>query len=162
MTTGALATGLGIALAAAGVPSARAANECGTGLTVTCTSTGNPYTNGISYSSFNAAQTVNLQSGVTINPGSGVTGVSLSGFLAGVQTVNSDAGTSIETTGNNAAGIKVTSTSDAVVVNSASVITHGDTTLLVGAFGIYANSSGSGAAGNITIDSTKGVGLVET
>src|SRR5665213_3114326 len=133
--------GLGTCVGLIVAPAARAANECGTGTTVTCISTGNPYSAGISYTNFNAAETVNLQSGVAITPGSGITGVSLSGFLTGVQTVNSAAGVTIETTGDNGAGIRVNSTSDAISVTSASVVTHGNTTLSQGAAAIQATTS---------------------
>ncbi len=154
---------LGVFLNIAGAPAVQAANECGAGTTVTCTSAGNPYTNGITYSTFLApSQTVNLQTGVVVTPNSGITGVSLSGILTGVQTVTSAAGVTIETTGDNAGGIRVNSTSDAISITSASVITHGNSTLLHGAQAIDAVTSGSGAAGLITIDASQGAGLLET
>src|ERR1700751_711659 len=59
----------------------RAANECGAGTNVTCTSSGNPYTLGITYN--NNDQTVSLQSGTAAT---GFVGVSLNG--ANTQTLN--------------------------------------------------------------------------
>ena len=143
-------------------PVARAANDCGAGTTVTCTTAGNPYANGISYFNVGSPETVDFQSGVVVTPNSGITGVSLTGIGAGAQTVNAGTGVTIETTGNNAGGIRVDPAGDAISITSQSVITHGNTTLFAGAQAILALTSGTGAAGNITIDSSQGTGLLET
>ena len=67
-------------LSIVGAPAALAANECGLGATVTCTSAGNPYAAGITYN--NAGQSVTFGSDVTVTS---TTGVALTG--TGAQTV---------------------------------------------------------------------------
>ena len=100
---------------------ARAANECGAGTTVTCTSAGNNYPSGISYS--NANQTVTLQSGVIIDAGAN-TGVGLAG--TGTQTINIAPGVTISTTGSNNA-VDIENASGLITVSGAgsSVTTSG-------------------------------------
>jgi hypothetical protein len=75
-----------------------AANECGAGTNVTCTSSGNPYTLGITYS--NNDQTVSMQSGTAAT---GFVGVNLNG--ANTQTLNAAPGVTIHPTFGNAVNI---------------------------------------------------------
>jgi uncharacterized protein with beta-barrel porin domain len=77
---------------------AQAANDCGAGTNVTCTSAGNPYTLGITYS--NNDQTVSLQAGAAVT---GLVGVSLNG--ANTQTLNVAPGVTINPTFGNAVNI---------------------------------------------------------
>ena len=88
-----------IILSIYGITPASAFNECGTGSTVTCTSTGNPYsagTGGITYT--NPTQTVSLASGVAVNTAS--IGIWLQGD-GGAQTLNLAPGVTVSTTGGN-------------------------------------------------------------
>ena len=77
-----------------GISVAFAADECGAGGTVTCTSAGNNYTSGINYS--NANQSVTIQSGVVVNSGAHI-GIDLTG--TGTQTLTLVSGVTVTTNG---------------------------------------------------------------
>jgi hypothetical protein len=94
-----------------------AANECGAGTNVTCTSSGNPYTLGITYS--NNDQTVSLQAGTAAT---GFVGVNLNG--ANTQTLNAAPGVTIHPTFGNA--VNINNATGALNINAdGSAITSG-------------------------------------
>jgi hypothetical protein len=120
----------------------RAANDCGAGANVTCTSAGNPYTLGITYS--NNDQTVSLQAGTAVT---GFVGVSLNG--ANTQTLNVAPGVTIHPSFGNA--VNITNATTALQINGdGSVITSSGT-------GISAQSTNgpiSITAGSVTATNT--------
>jgi hypothetical protein len=87
----------------------RAANECGAGTNVTCTSSGNPYTLGITYN--NNDQTVILQSRTAAT---GFVGVSLNG--ANTQTLNVAPSVTIHPSFGNA--VNINNATGALQINS--------------------------------------------
>ncbi|MBN9306625.1 MULTISPECIES: autotransporter domain-containing protein [unclassified Devosia] len=101
------------AYAAGTIVPAMAADECGSGASVTCTSAGNPFAGGITYSASN--QTVTLQSGVVVTAPNG--GLGLNG--SGTQTVNIASGVSIGTSAAGADGVYFYGAPSAVVIRAA-------------------------------------------
>jgi outer membrane autotransporter protein len=144
----------GLWLAALPPRQAFAANECGVGANVTCTSAGNPYAAGISYATAN--QTVNLASGVAVASGGNV-GVNLGG--TGTQTLNVAAGVTVATTGAGADGIDVAGTpSGAIIVQAAGSIV---TTLGNDAwgYGLFGQQSITATVGSVTVSGNGTVGV---
>ncbi|HVY20925.1 MAG TPA: autotransporter domain-containing protein [Bauldia sp.] len=102
------------------VAPALADQECGSGLTATCTSAGNPYPNGVTYSA--AGQTLNIDTGVVINSTNGVTlsgsgdqkitvtgtGVTISSSGSGRTAVNISGATGAATIDTSKASVSVT------------------------------------------------------
>ncbi len=123
-----------------------AADECGvapvTPGTVTCTPTGNPYPNGISYIAPPADLTIVLQDGVRVNTGGslniGVLAVGDSAF-----TVNGGTNTLITTTDDGAFGALVANNTDPLSVTLDRIVTSG-----VNATGVLASSS----EGTVTVN----------
>ncbi|MDO7841856.1 autotransporter outer membrane beta-barrel domain-containing protein [Sphingomonas sp. CA1-15] len=110
-------------------PQAFAQEECGpaTSATVTCTSAGNPYPNGISYIAPPQDLTINLDSDVVVD----TTNTLNIGILAVTTptnsiTINADTGASITTSDAGAFGVLAGTTAGDVTVNTGNVITHGD------------------------------------
>ena len=153
-----LGSGAVLALCAAAAPQlAMAANECGAGTSVTCTSTGNNYTSGIAYTSA-ADQTVNLSSGVVVDATSPNTGLSVTSTgPTGVVTVNGGTGVSITSEGAGDPAVNLTSLGGNITANLATVVTKGDT-----ATGVVA-SSGAGTLsltiGSVTTSGTDAEGI---
>lgn len=142
-----LRSGAVLALCAAAAPQlAMAANECGAGTSVTCTSTGNNYTTGIGYTSA-GDQTVNLSSGVVVDAAAPNTGLSAATTGAtGAVTVNGGTGVSITSEGAGAPAVSLTSLGGAITANLSTVATNG-----AGATGVSATST-TGAI-NLTLGS---------
>lgn len=92
---------------------ALAADECGSGASVICASTGNPYGGGITYSTNN--QTVTLGPGVVVTAPNG--GLGLNG--AGSQTANTSSGVTIGTTANGADAVYFYGAPTSVVIRAA-------------------------------------------
>jgi uncharacterized protein with beta-barrel porin domain len=86
-----------------------AANECGAGANVTCTSSGNPYNLGITYN--NNDQTVSLQAGTAVT---GFVGISLNG--ANTQTLNIASGVTVHPSFGNA--ININNATGALQINA--------------------------------------------
>jgi len=144
-----------LALCAVAAPQlALAADECGIGTSVTCTSAGNTYATGITYAS-PTTQTVDLTSGVvvdsTLTPGLSVT------TGTGALNVNGASGVSITSEASGAAGVLLTSTSGNVAANLDTVITKGASAPGVGA------STGTGSVnlnvGHVTTGGLNSVGI---
>jgi fibronectin-binding autotransporter adhesin len=133
-------------------PVAQAANECGAGTTVSCTSAGNVYPNGITYN--NANQTVTLQSGVVVNAGTN-TGVELGG--TGTQTINITSGVTIGTTGSNNA-VDIENASGLITVSGA-----GSAVMTTGTNGygyVFISPGGINATvGSLNIGGDGGIGI---
>ncbi|MGA0600108.1 autotransporter outer membrane beta-barrel domain-containing protein [Caulobacter sp. KR2-114] len=148
-----MGSGAILALCAASLPQlALAANECGAGTSVTCTSTGNNYTSGISYTSA-TDQTVNLSSGVVVDAATPNTGLSVtSAGATGAVSVNGATGVSITSEGDGAPGVNLNSLGGAINANLSTVVTKG-----AGSTGVNA-SSGSGTV-NLTLGSVTTSGL---
>ena len=130
---------------------ARAADECGAGTNVTCTSAGNVYPNGISYS--NADQTVTLQSGVIVNSGANV-GINLSG--SATQTLNIASGVTVNTAGAN--GINITGASGLVTIAAAgnSVSTSNG----LAAYEIISSAGVNATVGGVTLSGSSTFGIL--
>src|SRR5579859_499119 len=172
-----LAMAIALALAALAAVPAHAVNECGAGTTVTCTSAGNPYSNGITYA--NPTVSVTLSTGVIVNSGAN-TGVDLIGST-GAQSLTVGTGVPISTTGDNADGvfaqssgvgalvkidtsagsvgtlggaangIAASSSAGPVMITTGSVSTQGFL-----AEGVFGGTMATGANGALTIDTTAG------
>ncbi|MGY4398999.1 hypothetical protein ACVWZA_004211 [Sphingomonas sp. UYAg733] len=151
----------GVAASAFIAAPAFADNECGVTTlgTVTCTAAGNPFPNGITYSTppVDPADdpgldptapvydlTVNLGDGVAINSGPN-TGVAIFGFNDGSATLNSFGNTSISVTGVGATGVIGNTNYGDLTINTDSIVTDGRASQ-----GINAVSN----TGDITIDAT--------
>lgn len=147
-----LGSGAVLALCAAAAPQlAQAANECGVGTSVTCTSTGNNYTSGIGYTSV-GDQTVNLSSGVVVDAASPNTGLAVTTTGAtGVITVNGPTGVSITSEGAGAPAVSLTGLGGAINANLSTVASKG-----TGAIGVNATTT-TGDIG-LTVGSTSTAG----
>lgn len=144
----------GLWLAALQPDRAFAANECGVGANVTCTSAGNPYAAGINYATAN--QTVNLATGVAVASGGNV-GVNLGG--TGTQTLNVAAGVTVATTGAGADGIDVAgSPSGAILVQAGGsiVTTQGNDAW---GFGLFGQQAITATVGSVTVAGNGTVGV---
>src|SRR5205085_1294131 len=126
----------GVSLAAADVSEVVAANECGAGTNVTCTSASNPYNLGISYS--NANQTVS-----TVGPIAITTGAVTAGNGTGINTrVQSGNGAITVTANGNVSGTMGGISAVAQGTGPVGVTTKSVSTTLDNAGGVFAQSSG--------------------
>jgi uncharacterized protein with beta-barrel porin domain len=138
---------LGVSLTAGQMSEAIAANECGVGTNVTCTSAGNPYTLGITYANNN--QTVNLLSGVSA---SGFVGITLNG--GGTETLNLASGVVVNPSFGNA--ISITNAAGGLSING-----DGSSITATGGTGISAVSTAgpiSITTGSVTSGNGTGIG----
>jgi fibronectin-binding autotransporter adhesin len=142
----------------AGMPhQAFAANECGVGTNVTCTSGGNPFATGITYA--NANQTVNLATGVSVASGGNV-GINLTG--TGTQTLNVASGVTVATTGAGADGIDVAGLPTGAILVQAGgsiVTTQGNDAW---GFGLFGQQSITATVGSVTVAGNGTVGVWAT
>ena len=133
---------------------AQAQDECGSlaSGTVTCTTTDNPYADGISYSPVGDDLTVVLANGTRVNTTGGLNpGIAVVGD--GALTVEGAADTIITTDADNAFGAVVVSQSDAVAVRLDRINTSGDNAL-----GVLAGSFAGDVAVRTNTINTAGVG----
>lgn len=148
MSTASTAIGGFLALAAIGAPGvALAQDECGVaapgGDTVTCTSAGNPYPNGITYFTPGGDLTINLDGDVVIDTSGGLNpGILGLGFGSDALTINGFTGASITTDADGGFGILGATDDGDLTINISSITTSG-----VNAFGIV----GGSATGNVSV-----------
>lgn len=151
---GVLVVGLALVFS---VPEARAANECGSGSDVTCTSSGNTYSGGITYNSPN--QTVRLDTGVVVNTGTSH-GVWLES--SGAQTLNIASGVTIDTSGS-WDGVLVGSAAFSGVSSAVTINASGSSIKTTGsvAYGyeLYGTGSIEAHVGSITATGNGSIGL---
>ncbi|WP_271068907.1 autotransporter outer membrane beta-barrel domain-containing protein [Caulobacter sp. NIBR1757] len=149
LSTASTAIGGFLALAAIGAPGvALAQDECGVaapgGDTVTCTSAGNPYPNGITYFTPAGDLTINLDGDVVIDTSGGLNaGILGLGLGTDALTINGLTGASITTDADGGFGILGATTDGDLAINISSINTSG-----VNAFGIV----GGSATGNVTVN----------
>ncbi|MCZ0738213.1 beta strand repeat-containing protein, partial [Phreatobacter sp. AB_2022a] len=122
---------------------ARADNECGTGTTVVCSPSGNPYANGIRYNS-SSGQNLSFEPGVAVDTAND--GLYISNGTAGDIVINTSAGT-VTTSGDYRYGINASNNAGGVTVTTGDVTASG-----TWASGISAWS----ANGPVVIDTTAG------
>ena len=159
LSTASTAIGGFLALAAIGAPGvAMAQDECGIaapgGDTVTCTSAGNPYPNGITYFTPGGDLTINLDGDVVVDTSGGLNaGILGLGLGTDALTINGLTGASITTDADGGFGILGVTTDGDLAINISTINTSG-----VNAFGIV----GGSATGNVTVNagtiSTTGLG----
>lgn len=155
-----LTTALASVAAGLFVPAvALAADECGAAQqgVVTCSETGNPYSDGIEYvtPAVDPTQdpgldpaapvydlTINLDPGVAVERADGA-GVALIGFNNGAVTLNAGSGASIAVTGTGSIGVLASTSAGDITINTSSLTATGRASS-----GINANSY----SGDITID----------
>ncbi len=149
LSTASTAIGGFLALAAIGAPGiALAQDECGVaapgGDTVTCTSAGNPYANGITYFPPGGDLTINLDGDVVIDTTGGLNAGILSlNVGADALTINGLTGASITTDADGGFGILGFTDDGALNINISTINTSG-----ANAFGIV----GGSATGNVTVN----------
>lgn len=149
LSTASTAIGGFLALAAIGAPGvAMAQDECGVaapgGDTVTCTSAGNPYPNGITYFTPGGDLTINLDGDVVVDTSGGLNaGILGLGLGTDALTINGLTGASITTDADGGFGILGVTTDGDLAINISTINTSG-----VNAFGIV----GGSATGNVTVN----------
>lgn len=163
LSTASTAIGGFMALAVIGAPAAALAqDECGVaapgGDTVTCTSAGNPYPNGITYFTTGGDLTINLDGDVVVDTSGGLNpGILGLGLGTDALTINGLTGAAITTDADGAFGILGATTDGDLAINISTINTSG-----VNAFGIV----GGSATGNVTVNagviSTTGFGANAT
>ncbi len=130
-------------------PTASALDECGSGASATCNSSGNPYAGGITYN--NANQTVTFQPGVVVNS---TNGVQLTGGSSQTVIVNPGVpGVSILSSANGRTALDIQNATGAVTIDAANATFQANG---VGSNGVQAITSGNGTTTGGAISITTG------